>query len=111
MADTNPQYSKFSPMTVELKKNLKQARLNAGLAMMPAATKLGISRKQLEDIETIRNYGCHIDVELVAKCSFHYGVPLAELWPTIPQGSNKQSSSYYLNNFTRRPRERGGAAA
>ncbi len=49
------QFSKFSPITVAVKKNVRQLRLNAGYSMNEGARLLGVSRKQLEDIETIRN--------------------------------------------------------
>ncbi|NKB34552.1 MAG: hypothetical protein GKR91_15780 [Pseudomonadales bacterium] len=51
-----PQYSKFSPITVSVKKNIRQLRLNAGYSMNEGARLLGVSRKQLEDIETVRNF-------------------------------------------------------
>ena len=35
--------------------------------MNEGASLLAVSRKQLEDIETVRNYGCHLDLELLAK--------------------------------------------
>ena len=56
-----PQFSKFSPITVTVKKNIRQLRLNAGYSMNEGARLLGISRKQLEDVETVRNYGCRAD--------------------------------------------------
>jgi DNA-binding transcriptional regulator YiaG len=48
----HPQFTKFSPITVTVKKNIRQLRLNAGYSMNEGARLLGISRKQLEDIET-----------------------------------------------------------
>ena len=61
------QFTKFSPITVLVKRTIKKLRVDAGYSMNEGARLLGVSRKQLEDIETIRNYGCHLDLELLAK--------------------------------------------
>ncbi len=89
---TIPQYSKFSPVTVAVKKNLRQLRLNAGYSINEGASLLGVSRKQLEDIETIRNYGCHIDLEILAKASVIYGASLRTIVGELPED---HYSSYY----------------
>lgn len=96
-----PQYSKFSPITVSVKKNIKQLRLNAGYSMNEGARLLGISRKQLEDIETIRNYGCHLDLELLAKMKVIYKASLDDLVGDLPD-------DYYSDYFVR-PRKRLGS--
>lgn len=44
--------------------------------MNEGARLLNISRKQLEDIETGRNYGCHIELELLAKIKAVYGASI-----------------------------------
>lgn len=66
--------------------------------MNEGARLLGVSRKQLEDIETLRNYGCHIDLELLAKIKVIYEVSLDELVGTLP-------SDYYSDYFIR-PRKK-----
>jgi len=99
----HPQFTKFSPITVTVKKNMRQLRLNAGYSMNEGARLLGISRKQLEDIETIRNYGCHLDLELLAKMKVIYKTSLDELIGDLPE-------DYYSDYFTR-PRKRLGSAA
>ena len=96
-----PQYSKFSPITVAVKKNVRQLRLTAGYSMNEGARLLGVSRKQLEDIETIRNYGCHLDLELLAKLKVIYNASLDELVGDLPE-------DYYSDYFVR-PRKRVGA--
>lgn len=95
------QYSKFSPITVSVKKNVRQLRLNAGYSMNEGARLLGVSRKQLEDIETIRNYGCHLDLELLAKMKVIYKASLDDLIGELPE-------DYYSEYFTR-PRKRVGS--
>jgi transcriptional regulator with XRE-family HTH domain len=74
-----PQYSKFSSITLSVKKNVRQLRLNAGYSMNEGARLLDVSRKQLEDIETVRNYGCHLDLELLAKIKAVYKTSMDEL--------------------------------
>ncbi|MSR10707.1 MAG: XRE family transcriptional regulator [Gammaproteobacteria bacterium] len=96
-----PQYSKFSPITVAVKKNVRQLRLTAGYSMNEGARLLGVSRKQLEDIETIRNYGCHLDLELLAKLKVIYNASLDELVGDLPE-------DYYSDYFVR-PRKRVGS--
>lgn len=96
-----PQYSKFSPITVAVKKNVRQLRLDAGYSMNEGARLLGVSRKQLEDIETIRNYGCHLDLELIAKLKVIYKCSLDDLIGELPE-------DYYSEYFVR-PRKRVGS--
>lgn len=69
--------------------------------MNEGARLLDISRKQLEDIETKRNYGCHLDLELMAKIKAIYGQPLDEIVGNLPE-------DYYSEYFTR-PRKRLGS--
>ncbi len=95
------QFSKFSPITVAVKKNVRQLRLNAGYSMNEGARLLGVSRKQLEDIETIRNYGCHLDLELLAKMKVIYKTSLDQLVGDIPED--------YYSEFYVRPRKRLGS--
>jgi len=96
-----PQYSKFSPITVAVKKNVRQLRLSAGYSMNEGARLLGVSRKQLEDIETIRNYGCHLDLELLAKLKVIYKCSMDDLIGELPE-------DYYSEYFVR-PRKRLGS--
>lgn len=100
---TQAQYSKFSPITVKVKQNVRQLRLNAGYSMNEGARLLGVSRKQLEDIETIRNYGCHLDLELLAKMKVIYKASLDDLIGELP-------ADYYSEYFAR-PRKRIGSKA
>ena len=95
------QFFKFSPITAAVKKNVRQLRLNAGYSMNEGARLLGVSRKQLEDIETIRNYGCHLDLELLAKMKVIYKTSLDELVGEIPED--------YYSEFYVRPRKRLGS--
>ena len=90
--------SKFSPITVSVKKNIRRLRLNKGYSMNEGARLLGVSRKQLEDIETVRNYGCHLDLELLAKIKVIYSVSLDELVGELP-------ADYYSDYFIR-PRKK-----
>jgi len=99
----HPQFSKFSPITVAVKRNVRQLRLNAGYSMNEGARLLGISRKQLEDVETIRNYGCHLDLELLAKIKVIYKTSLDEIVGSLPD-------DYYSDYFLR-PRKQMGSKA
>ena len=55
----------------------------------------------IEDIETIRNYGCHLDLEILAKIKAIYKTSLDELVGDIP---DDYYSDYYV-----RPRKRLGS--
>ena len=96
-----PQFSKFSPITVAVKKNIRQLRMDARYSMNEGARLLGISRKQLEDIETIRNYGCHLDLELMAKMAVIYKTSIDSMVGELPE-------DHYSEYFTR-PRKRLGS--
>ena len=71
--------------------------------MNEGARLLNISRKQLEDIETGRNYGCHIELELLAKIKVGYGASLDDLVGGLP----KNAESEYFS----RPRKRIGSSS
>ena len=93
--------AKFSPIALDVKKNIRRLRLQAGYSMNEGARLLNISRKQLEDIETGRNYGCHIELELIAKIKVVYSASIDELIGDPPSDT---ASEYYS-----RPRQRIGS--
>lgn len=95
---TTQKISKFSPITITVKRNIRRLRLAKGYPMNEGAALLGVSRKQLEDIETVRNYGCHLDLELLAKIKVIYGVSLDDLFGELP-------SDYYSDYYVR-PRKK-----
>lgn len=70
--------------------------------MNEGARLLGVSRKQLEDIETIRNYGCHLDLELLAKMKVIYKASLDEIIGELAED--------YYSDFYVRPRKRLGSS-
>ncbi len=86
------QFTKFSPITVLVKRTIRKLRIDAGHSMNEGARLLGVSRKQLEDIETIRNYGCHLDLELLAKIKIIYRTSLDEIVGELPD-------DYYFGVF------------
>ena len=92
------QFTKFSPITVLVKRTIRKLRIDAGHSMNEGARLLGVSRKQLEDIETIRNYGCHLDFELLAKIKVIYRIPLDEIVGELPD--------HYSSEYFERPRKR-----
>lgn len=67
------QFTKIGKFEIALKGHLRQLRMNRGLDMNVGSTAIGVSRKQLEDIETIRNYGCHITANLLQSYAKYYG--------------------------------------
>ena len=73
------QRKKFSPLTEGVKGSIRRLRLDAGFSMTKGSELLGVSRKQLEDIETTRDYGCHLDIELLAKIRLAYNASLDDL--------------------------------
>lgn len=82
------QQLKFSPVTIKIKERIRRLRLDAGYSMTEGSQLLGVSRKQLEDIETSRDYGCHLDIELLAKVRLIYAVSLDELLGELPADAN-----------------------
>lgn len=96
--DMNKEVSKFSPITINVKRNIRRLRLQKGYSMNEGASLLGVSRKQLEDIETVRNYGCHLDLELLAKIKVIYGISMDEIFGDLP-------SDYYSDYYIR-PRKK-----
>lgn len=95
------QYTKFSPYMLEVKKTLRALRLGAGHSVNKGAEVLNVSRKQLEDLETVRNYGCHVDVEVIGLACRMYNVDFEDFEP-----SHMQNRGGYFE----RPRKRGKQA-
>ena len=58
---------KFSEGERRAKLLIKEARLRAGYNMNEFSEMVGISRKSLEDLETTRDYGCHIDFQILER--------------------------------------------
>ena len=67
------QYTKIGPFEQALKGQLRTLRLDHGYGVQEGADVIGVTRKQMEDIETIRNYGCHISADLLKAYCDHYG--------------------------------------
>lgn len=78
------QQLKFSPLTIRIKEQVRRLRLLAGYSMGEGSRLLGVSRKQLEDIETTRDYGCHLEIELLAKVKVVYNVSIDTLVGDLP---------------------------
>ncbi|MDX1491027.1 MAG: helix-turn-helix transcriptional regulator [Pseudohongiellaceae bacterium] len=93
------QKQKFSPLTTGIKGRIRQLRLDAGYSMLKGASLLGVSRKQLEDIETSRDYGCHIDVELLAKIKVVYNASIDDLLGELDSDVN---SGFYTKMRNRK---------
>lgn len=66
--------------------------------MNEGARLLSVSRKQLEDIETVRNYGCHLDLEILAKIKIVYAASLDDLLGELPED--------YFSDYYIRPRKK-----
>lgn len=84
------QQLKFSPLTIRIKEQVRRLRLDAGYSMTEGSKLLGVSRKQLEDIETTRDYGCHLEIELLAKVKVVYKVSLDQLLGELPSDSHSE---------------------
>ena len=78
------QQLKFSPLTIRIKGQIRRLRLLAENSMAEGSRLLGVSRKQLEDIETIRDYGCHLEIEVLAKVKVVYNVSIDSLVGELP---------------------------
>ena len=84
------QQLKFSPLTIRVKEHIRRLRLDAGYSMTEGSNLLGVSRKQLEDIETTRDYGCHIELELLAKIKVVYKVSIDGLLGELPSDGESE---------------------
>ena len=71
-----PKFRRYPAGTLA-KLNLRALRLSQEVSMNAFAKLLGISRKQLEDIETIRPYGSHITFQVLCDVCDLYDVPLS----------------------------------
>jgi transcriptional regulator with XRE-family HTH domain len=91
-------YTKFSPVTRDAKETMRNARLSFGYPMNEAAQKLGISRKQLEDIETQRDYGCHLDLEILCRMASLYKTTIDKL---VSVRTMKPTDLYYSRPKTK----------
>ena len=89
---------KFSPLSIHVKERIRRLRLDAGYSMTEGSKLLGVSRKQLEDIETSRDYGCHLELELLAKIRVIYKVSLDELLGNLPADAQ---SDYFIRKRRR----------
>jgi transcriptional regulator with XRE-family HTH domain len=81
------QFTKFSPFTVAVKGKIRELRLQAGYSMNKGARMILVTRKMLEDIETVRNYGCHIDLEILGKICVAYNTSPSFLFEGMPETS------------------------
>jgi len=81
---------KFSDAEISTKKLIRQARLDKGMSMRAGSKAMGRTVKNLEDIETVQPYGCHITLDILLATSNAYGWTLAELveWES-PEGGTE----------------------
>jgi transcriptional regulator with XRE-family HTH domain len=69
MSKEPEQGTKFSENMTNIKQNIKRLRIDRGYDIDTFAGMVGLSRKQLEDLETPRNYGSFIGVDVLCKCA------------------------------------------
>ena len=62
--------------TLYAKSKLRDLRRISGHSMSDVAHAVGITIKQLEDIHTPRDYGCHLHWDTMVKLAQFYGVSL-----------------------------------
>ena len=70
------QGEKFSQETQLAKRNIRLLRILAGNSVSVGAKLLDLSRKQMEDIETTRNYGCYLSLDLLVSVCEKYDATL-----------------------------------
>lgn len=71
-----PVAQKFSANELYAKEEIKNLRLVCGYSMRVGADLMGITVKNLEDIEATRNYGCHLSWDTILMVSRAYHVAL-----------------------------------
>jgi len=72
------QGQKFSTELITIKANIKAERIKQGHPMKEFAECIGVTRKTLEDIETPRNYGSFIGIEVLIQYMDALGMTLEE---------------------------------
>ena len=88
----------FPDHTILAKHRMKMLRLTAGYDMNRAAHLLQLTRKTLEDVETLRPYGCHISLDLMVQYCAAYGCDMTEF--TRPLSLEEQEYvNAYRNDF------------
>lgn len=96
-----PKKNPFHDDTLLAKMHFRRLRLDAGLSMNEGASAIGVSRKQLEDIETARPYGCHCDWLLLCRACVYYKVDADEFRKPI----DKRDQRYLVPRQFVSPRE------
>lgn len=76
----NSKIGKFSPVEILAKRRLKKLRLDLGINRTGASKALGLTVKNIEDIEAERQYGCHLTVDVLVSFSRFYGVSVNDLF-------------------------------
>ena len=59
-------------IALSVKERVSQLQLKASYSTNERARLLDVPGKQLEDFETVRDYGCHSDLKLLAKIKVIY---------------------------------------
>jgi transcriptional regulator with XRE-family HTH domain len=67
---------KFSPAELYAKEQIKDLRLSRGIKMIEGSSGMGMTVKNLEDIETPRAYGCHITLDILLEAVKYYEVDI-----------------------------------
>ena len=62
---SKPPSGKFDENETAFKRHIKALRLRKKIPMGEAAALMGVTRKKLEDIEALRDYGCYIDLKTI----------------------------------------------
>ena len=70
---------KFSAEQINIKTNIRLARLEQGYTVGEFAEAVGIHRKKYEDLEAVRSYGCYVDWDTACKCADVLGLSLDQL--------------------------------
>lgn len=83
------QKGKFTANELYTKKRIKEIRLAKGIPMLLASHKMGITRKQLEDLEATRDYGSHVTLDNLLQAQKLLKVPVSDLVPATDLGSVK----------------------
>jgi len=97
---------KYSAVMLVIKDSIRQCRLDADLTIKEAASLLGISVPQLQNIEAVRNYGNQVEVETLVKVLMVYKTDLSKLVGILPD-STLSPAFIRPNRSNGRPRPQG----
>jgi len=84
-----PAGCKFSPEQIAAKLQVRDVRLKQGTSLPDMAEVMGVTRKELEAIETLRDYGKNVSWDFIYKYHWATGTDL-DRYGIMPEGYKEE---------------------